>query len=184
MEVLQVSHNVVLFKGLPEKERVVLKIKPAPDMGNYVAKRYLLEMVSGLSQGVLGLKKCCAQQSNCNSKVMEVQDGQMTSTLVDGVLEFKKLCSNYSTCNTKLLELLSTRVAFIHDDVLKLVHCQNIGSFADLSNYVDMHPSCLGSENTDDDSETILETKGIHGEKRKHHLYLLWKERQKKRMNI
>ena len=83
-------------------------------------------MVSGLSQGVLGLKKFCAQQSTRNSKVMEVQDGQMASTLFDGVVELKSRCSKHSNRNTRFLNVLSSRVDLIQDDVLKVVHCLNI----------------------------------------------------------
>ena len=72
IEVLHFSHNVFLFEALLKEERMVLKTKTAPDMDNHVEKSDLLEVVSDLSQGVLGLKNLCAQQSIRNSQPVEV----------------------------------------------------------------------------------------------------------------
>ena len=59
----------------------------------------------------------------------------MASTLFDGVVELKNRCSKHSNRNTRFLDVLSSRVDLIQDDILKLVHCQNKGRFANLSNY-------------------------------------------------
>ena len=58
-------------------------------MDNYVEKGYPLEVVSGLSQGVLGLKNLCAYQKPCNTKLLEARDVQMASCLFRDVLELK-----------------------------------------------------------------------------------------------
>ena len=55
----------------------------------------------------------------------------------------------------------------LHDDVLKLVHYQNIGNVPSLSNYLGIYPSCLSSDNSGDDSDISLRTEEKHGEKRK-----------------
>ena len=72
-----------LFKALQEKGGVK-KNKTAPDMDKYVAKSDLLEVVSDLAQGVLGLKNLCAGRLACNTTFLEVQ---VESDLYQSILE-------------------------------------------------------------------------------------------------
>ena len=141
-------------------------------MDTYIAKRDLMEVVSGLAQGVVGLKNLCANQSTCNTKLLDVQ---VESGLDQGILELKNLCSNHSTRNTKCIDGVCSRVDLLHDGVLKLVHCQKVGIFHIRSTYLGIYPSCLSSDDSDNDSDTNLETEDNITRKQKYHAYLLWK---------